>query len=349
VPSADAEEMATVGNTHTVDRPPSWLPYVAAEHQHTREHVSLFDVSSFAKLLVQGPGAKSLMQRLCCADVSAMGRAHYTGMLNAHGGYETDVTVTRVSEHEFLVISPTAQATRDADWIRRNICLPPQGGGEECVSDSVSESVIVSDVTGATCVLALMGPKSRALLERVALPAGALDDDDFPFGAVQDLTVGHVAVRAARMTYVGELGYELYVPAESAAALYSTLHEAAAAVSKDDTISGSTDDDDDDDSFKECERRCSCETAGTTPLTHCVVRRGTARGGTSWACRRRRCKLDWVSRSIGRKISWARRRCCGNARRNNWASGWSLCTCLRQSFLCGAASPYCVTGMLWVT
>jgi glycine cleavage system aminomethyltransferase T len=121
----------------TIDTQPPWLPYARAEHLHTRNHVSLLDMSSFAKIMVQGKDAEKLLQRLCCADVTGgaaasagadhvdleagVGVVTYTGMLNEQGGYETDCTVTKLGPESFVVVSPTSQATRDADWIRRNI------------------------------------------------------------------------------------------------------------------------------------------------------------------------------------------------------------------------------------
>ena len=119
-------------------------------------------------------------------------------MLNERGGYETDCTVTRLGESEFLVVSPTAQATRDADWIRRNI-----------ENWNMNDTTTVRDISSSMCVLALMGPRSRDLLSDVMLQK--LDNESFPFGTVKDVSIGHVAARLCRMTYVGELGYEIYV------------------------------------------------------------------------------------------------------------------------------------------
>jgi 4-methylaminobutanoate oxidase (formaldehyde-forming) len=184
------DDLEAVEKSFTIDTKPAWLPYVAAEHQHTRTKVSLFDVSSFAKFLVKGADAETVMQRLCCASVEALGRAHYTGMLNKNGGYETDCTVTRVGDSEFLVISPTAQATRDADWIRRNI-------------DLQRENVTVTDVTSSTCVFALMGPQSRELLQSVTL--ADMSNEAFPFGKVQDISVGYTAVRAGSVVFTSLL------------------------------------------------------------------------------------------------------------------------------------------------
>lgn len=213
---ADEEER------YTIDEPPSWLDNVRSEHQHCRSHVAVFDVTSFAKLLVQGPDAEALMQRLCCADVGTIGKATYTGMLNEEGGYETDCTVTRLDETTFYVVSPTAQATRDADWIRRNVRV-----GDV----SNREFVTITDVTSATSVLAVMGPRSRDLLSRLTFED--LSNESFPFGTVRDVSLGYTAARLCRMTYVGELGYEIYVPTESTRTLYEALHDASSSKGED--------------------------------------------------------------------------------------------------------------------
>ena len=182
-----------------------------AEAQHCRENVALFDVSSFAKLMVKGREAESCMQKLCCGDVSVVNEARYTGMLNEEGGYESDCTVTKLGDDEFLVVSPTGSATRDADWIRRHL---------------TGDATLV-DVSNQLAVLAVMGPESRNLLEACVTEPSVFDD--FPFGASRALDIGHAAsVRAQRITYVGELGFELYVPVESAAHVYRSLHAASA-------------------------------------------------------------------------------------------------------------------------
>ena len=141
--------------------------------------------------------------------------------------YETDVTVTKLEHEKFIIISPTAQATRDADWIRRNIRTPatPTPTTTTLDREGEFEFATVTDITSSLVVLAVMGPQSRELLERVTL--APLDNGQFPFGTSQEIDVGPVAVRAARVTYVGELGWELYCPVECAPLLYETLHAAA--------------------------------------------------------------------------------------------------------------------------
>ena len=146
--------------------------------------------------------------------MSEVHTATYTGMLNEAGGYESDVTVTKLDASSFLVVAPTGQATRDADWIRRHL---------------VGRDATLVDVSNQIAVLAVMGPQSRALLRACVADPAALDDDAFPFGASREIDVGHATCRAQRITYVGELGYELYVPVESAAHVYRSLHAASRA------------------------------------------------------------------------------------------------------------------------
>ena len=190
----------------------NWFDCAAAEHRAVRERVGLFDQSSFAKLRLEGPDAAAVLQRLCANDVDvAAGRIVYTQMLNRHGGIEADLTVTRLAETAYLVVTAAASATHDADWIRRHL-------GDARVT--------LTDVTAAFAVLGVMGPRSRALLAR--LTDADLGNDAFPFLASREIWVGTAPVRAARITYVGELGWELYVPAEHAVAVYDAVVAAGA-------------------------------------------------------------------------------------------------------------------------
>jgi 4-methylaminobutanoate oxidase (formaldehyde-forming) len=191
----------------------NWMPYAAAEHRAAREAVAIFDQTSYSKFVLEGRDAEAVLQRLCANDVAvAPGVVVYTGMLNERGGYESDLTVTRIAADRYFLVTGTAQATRDADWIRRHV------GGDERAT--------LIDVTSAYAMLGVMGPRSRALLERVSdadlSPAG------FPFGTMREIGIGRVLVRALRMTYVGELGWELYANAESAPEVYDTLLAAGA-------------------------------------------------------------------------------------------------------------------------
>jgi 4-methylaminobutanoate oxidase (formaldehyde-forming) len=182
----------------------NWFPCAGAEHRAVREAVGLFDQSSLAKFRVQGPDATAVLQRLCANDVDvAPGRIVYTQMLNARGGIECDLTVTRLAEDAYLVVTIAAAATHDADWIRRGLG---------------AARVTLTDVTSAFAVLGVMGPRSRELLARVT--GTDLSQAAFPFGTAREIEIGYAMVRATRITYVGELGWELYVPAEFAMNVY---------------------------------------------------------------------------------------------------------------------------------
>ena len=192
----------------------NWFDYAAAEHRAVREAVALFDQSSFAKILVQGRDAEAVLQHICANDVAVpAGKVVYTQWLNGHGGIEADLTVTRLAEDQYMVVTGAAVGPRDLAWLRRHV---PEDA-----------HVTVTDVTSGTAVLGLMGPNSRALLSR--LTDADLSNGAFPFGTAQEIEVGCVPVRALRITYVGELGWELYVSSEFAAALFDTLVEAGAA------------------------------------------------------------------------------------------------------------------------
>ena len=188
----------------------NWFDAVGREHHATRTGVAVFDETSFAKLLIQGPDAAATLGRLCAADVDvAPGRTIYTGMLNARGGYESDLTAMRLAEDAYLLVTGSAQPVRDADWIRRNT----PGGAR----------AVLTDVTPSWCVLSVMGPSSRDLLAR--LTSADLTNAGFPFGTHRWIDLGDATVLANRLSYVGELGWELYVPTEMAAGVYDALQE----------------------------------------------------------------------------------------------------------------------------
>ncbi len=192
---------------------PNWLPYSAAEHHATRNAVAVFDQTSFSKLLLQGRDAEAVLQRLCANDVGvAPGKVVYTGMLNNRGGFESDLTVTRLAGDAYFIVTGTAQTTRDFDWIRRHI--PDDAHAH------------LTDVTSAYAVLSIMGPRSRDLLSR--LTDADLGNAAFPFGTAREIGVGYAVARAIRITYVGELGWELYVPVECAAGVYDAIMDAGA-------------------------------------------------------------------------------------------------------------------------
>lgn len=191
----------------------NWFPWHVAEQQACRQRVAVFDMTSFAKFLVQGRDALAELQRLAANDIAVPpGTSVYTGLLNARGGYESDVTIARLSETEFLILTGTAQAIRDADWIRRNL--------------REDARATLTDVTSAYSVLPVMGPAARTLLERVSRTP--LADAAFPYAAVRSIEIGYATALACRRTYVGEQGWELYVPTEFAATVYDRLMEAGA-------------------------------------------------------------------------------------------------------------------------
>ncbi len=187
---------------------PDWLSNAAAEHEAARSGVALFDQSSFSKLLVKGPDAGAALQRICANDIDvAVGRCVYTGLLNARGGYESDLTITRLADNLFMLVTGSAQTTRDQDWIWKN--LHP------------GEQVTITNATDSLAVFSVMGPKSRELLSKVT--KADLGNEAFPFATSREIELGPGTVRATRLTYVGELGWELYVPVEIAAELYEDL------------------------------------------------------------------------------------------------------------------------------
>lgn len=187
---------------------PAWFDAQAREAHAARNGVALFDQSSFAKILVEGADAERVLQMLCANDVAvAPGSVIYTGMLNENGGYESDLTVMRLDRDRYWLITGTAQGARDLNWIGTHI--------------AARDRISVTDVSASLAVLGVMGPHSRQLLQRLGVEA--LDNAAFPLFSCRRLQLGCTAVTAARLSYAGELGWELYVAANEAAALYDTL------------------------------------------------------------------------------------------------------------------------------
>jgi 4-methylaminobutanoate oxidase (formaldehyde-forming) len=185
-----------------------WSAAIGAEHTATREAAGLFDESSFAKLELSGSGAAELLERLCDNRVVRdVGQITYTQMLNRRGGIECDFTVTRLDEDRFQIVTGTAFGNHDASWIRRH--LPPDG------------SVRLHDVTSQWACFALWGPRAHPILAQ--LTPDALD---FRYMSMRELAVGDVPVRALRVTFVGEAGWELYCPTEYGPRLWQSLWEA---------------------------------------------------------------------------------------------------------------------------
>jgi 4-methylaminobutanoate oxidase (formaldehyde-forming) len=187
-----------------------WSPAVGAEHIATRERAGLFDESSFAKLEIAGPGAAAFLEDVCDNRVARdVGAITYTQMLNHRGGIECDFTVTRVEQDLFSIVTGTAFGNHDLSWIRRQA---PTDGTVRC-----------SDVTARWACFALWGPRARDILAPLTS-----DPLEFPYMTMRDLAIGDVPVRALRVTFVGELGWEIYCPTEYGAGLWRTLWEAGA-------------------------------------------------------------------------------------------------------------------------
>ncbi|MDO9637365.1 MAG: FAD-dependent oxidoreductase [Pseudotabrizicola sp.] len=189
----------------------NWFANQRAEHMAVRTDVGLFDMTSFGKIRVEGRDACAFLNRVCAAQVDvAVGRVVYAQMLNAKGGIESDLTVTRLSETAYLLVVPGATLQRDLAWLRRHL-------GDDFA--------VITDVTAAEAVLCLMGPNARDVLGRVS-------PQDFstaahPFGTAREIEIGMVQARAHRVSYVGELGWELYVSTDQAAHVFEALVEAA--------------------------------------------------------------------------------------------------------------------------
>jgi 4-methylaminobutanoate oxidase (formaldehyde-forming) len=191
----------------------NWFEAVGEEHRAVRERVGLFDQSSFAKFLMVGRDAAKALSWIAAGRVERpAGRLAYTQMLNARGGIECDLTVARIAEDRFYIVTGTGFATHDFSWIERHI-------PEDCQASLV-------DVTSAYATLSLMGPRSRDLLSRVT--RDDLSNEGFPFAAQRTITIAGAPVTALRITYVGELGWELHVPSEHAPVVYAKLSEAGA-------------------------------------------------------------------------------------------------------------------------
>jgi 4-methylaminobutanoate oxidase (formaldehyde-forming) len=186
----------------------NWFEHSAREHHAVRSAVGLFDQSSFAKFRLEGNDATDVLNRVCANDVAvAPGRIIYTQWLNERGGIEADLTVTRLSDTAYLIVTGAETETKDFGWLQRHI-----DPGAHCV---------LTNVTSAMGVLSLMGPKARDLLQ--PLTPNDISDRAFPFATSRIIELGYALVRASRITYVGELGWELYVPTEFMLDVYDTL------------------------------------------------------------------------------------------------------------------------------
>ena len=206
-PNWFAPEGTKAEDVYSFDRQ-NWFQAVGQEHQTCREQVALFDASSFAKFMVTGPDAEAALSWICANDVSRPpGKVVYTQMLNTAGGIECDLTVTRLATDRYYIVTGTGFVTHDFSWISRNI---PDG-----------MNVQVSDVTADYTTLSLMGPHAREVLQRVT--QADVSNGAFPFGAMQEIDIARAPVRALRITYVGELGWELHVPVKHAERVYDQI------------------------------------------------------------------------------------------------------------------------------
>ncbi|MFT5657507.1 MAG: sarcosine dehydrogenase [Gammaproteobacteria bacterium] len=189
----------------------NWFATVGEEHRTTRETAVLFDQSSFAKFTLKGPDAEAALSWIAANNVSKpVGNIIYTQMLNDKGGIECDLTVSRMAFDEYYIVTGTGFATHDFDWIKRNI---PTG-----------MNVQLFDMTSAYAVLSLMGPNSRKILQSVT--SDDVSNDVFDFGKIKTIGIGGCPVNALRITYVGELGWELHLPVEYATQVYDTIIQA---------------------------------------------------------------------------------------------------------------------------
>lgn len=192
----------------------NWFPYAAEEHRAVRQGVGLFDQTSFAKFLLQGRDTEAVLNRVCANNVSVpVGKIVYTPWLNPNGGIEADLTVTRLAPDRYFIVTSVTSQTRDFHWLSTHI---PEDAHAS-----------LTDVTSAYSVLSVMGPKSRQLLS--TLTPTDLSNAAFPFGTSQEIEMGYAWVRASRITYVGELGWELYIPTEYTVPVYDRLIDAGAA------------------------------------------------------------------------------------------------------------------------
>jgi 4-methylaminobutanoate oxidase (formaldehyde-forming) len=206
LPGDDREERLSWGR-------PSWFDRSAEEHEAVRSNIGMFDLSTYGKFLVQGRDATTLMQRVCANDIDVdEGRIVYTQWLNQFGGIEADLTVTRLAENEHLVLTAPASMPRDLNWLR------------EAIRDD--ENATVADISGTMALIAVMGPEARRFLQ--PLTDADLSHTAFPFGTSRMIDLGLGFVRATRITYVGELGWELLAPYDIAVHVWDTLRRAGA-------------------------------------------------------------------------------------------------------------------------
>jgi len=188
----------------------NWFEYSADEHKAVRENIGLFDQTSFANFLLQGRDAEKVLNKVCANDIAVpIGKLVYTQWLNEQGGIEADLTVTRISETSFMVVTAGATEQRDFNWLQSYI---PKDA-----------HAVLTNVTSSYAVISLMGPKSRELMS--TLTDADMSNEAFPFATSQEIYMGYAKVRASRITFVGELGWEIYIPSEFAQSVYDFIIE----------------------------------------------------------------------------------------------------------------------------
>ncbi|WP_289036425.1 FAD-dependent oxidoreductase [uncultured Roseibium sp.] len=188
----------------------NWFGNAAREHKAIRENVGIYDMSSFGKIRVDGPDAEAYLNHISASNLSVpTGKIVYSQFLNTRGGIEADVTVTRLSETAYLVVTPAATRLADQEWMRRH---------------TGDYGVTLTDMTAAEAVICVMGPNARTLLERVS--PNDFSNGTNPFGTFQEIEIGMGLARAHRVTYVGELGWELYISSDMAVHVFETLRAA---------------------------------------------------------------------------------------------------------------------------
>ena len=186
----------------------NWFDFAAQEHLAVRQKAGFFDMSSFAKFRLEGKDAQAVLQRIMANDVDVEpGRVIYGQWLNNSGGIEADLTVTRLTETVFLIVTSAASATRDLVWLKKNI---PEGA--HCIA---------TDITGSEAVFSIMGPTARDIMQKIS--TADFSNTEFPFGTAREIEVGMALARAHRISYVGELGWELYIPTEMAAYIFEKI------------------------------------------------------------------------------------------------------------------------------
>ena len=188
----------------------NWFENSAREHYAIRNDVGMYDMSSFGKIRVEGHDCEEFLNYLCGADMAVpTGKIVYTQFLNRNGGIEADITVTRLSETAYLVVTPAATRQADENWMRRHLGR---------------YNAVITDVTSGEGVLAIMGPKARDVMQAVS--PNNFDNDSNPFGTMQHIEIGMGLARAHRVSFVGELGWEVYVSSDMAGHVFETLHQA---------------------------------------------------------------------------------------------------------------------------